>query len=179
VLAVELLLAEPSDRSSVAVLYDPIFSPGSKDLIDLIAVPARWTGIQLLVAFGIYVIWRARRFGRPVAEPQPVELPGSLLVRAAGELQRRTAGHDRSDQVLRTDFERKLRQRMKASPELPIDELVMMVSEASDLDQATVAQALGGPWASTRQELVDRMASIDHITTTLADQDLQRVGGPT
>jgi hypothetical protein len=179
VLAVELLLTEQSDRSTITVLYDPILTPGSKSLADLIPVPARWTGVQLLVAFGVYVLWRSRRFGRPVAEPQPVELPGSLLVRASGELQRRSVGHVRADQVLRADFERQLRRRMKASPELPLDQLIPMVSEAGGLDPAIVARALVAPWASTRQELVDLMAAIDLVTETLADRDPQPVGGTT
>ncbi|MCP4221946.1 MAG: DUF4350 domain-containing protein [Actinomycetia bacterium] len=179
VLAVETLLSNPADSSAISVLFDPVLTPGSKTLSDLIPTSARWTGIQLLVAFGLYVVWRSRRFGRPVAEPQPVELPGSLLVRAAAELQRRTGGHGRADQILRTDFDRQLRRRLKVSPELPVDELISMISEATGHDRAIVARALIAPRANTRQDLIDLMAAIDAINTALADDDLQPVGGPT
>ncbi|MEL7156436.1 MAG: DUF4350 domain-containing protein [Actinomycetota bacterium] len=168
VLAVEVLLPTPEGRDrSVAVLYDPVVTPGSRSLIDLVSSPARWTGAQLLVAFAVYVLWRSRRFGRPVTEPQPVKLPGSLLVRATGELQRRAGGFSAADQTVRADHERRLRRRLKVAPELPAAQLVSVVATSADVENDVVERSLVAPVANDKRELVALVQAVDTVTDGL------------
>ena len=82
---------------------------GERTLADLVPDRIWWAMAQLVVAFAVLIAWRARRFGGPVAEPQSVELPGSLLVRARGDLYRRTRSHRRAAQQLQADADRRLR----------------------------------------------------------------------
>ena len=152
---------------TVAVLFGPIVAPGSRGLGDLIPSGAKWATVQLLVAFGLYVLWRLPRFGRPVTEPQPVELPASLLVRAAGELHRRAGGHRQASSALRADLDRRLRRRLRASPELPAPELVGAAVAAGPVEPHVVQRALAGPDAVDGDDLSSLLDDIDAVNHAL------------
>lgn len=170
---------------TVAVLYEPVFTPGSRDLLDLVPSSAIWSAWQLIVALAIYLFWRARRFGDPVTEPQPVKLPGSLLVRATGELHRRGAGYAQASVDLRADLDRRVRRRLRVSPELPADDLSALAASTLGLDPTLVSSALSGGAAIDGRELSDLVATIDVVNgALLVDDDLtgriqQPVGEPT
>src|SRR6266581_6954843 len=66
---------------------------------------------QLVVAFAVLVLWRARRLGRPVAEAQPVQIPGSELVVAVGNLLQRARGRGQAAGLLTDDLRRTLAER--------------------------------------------------------------------
>ncbi len=61
---------------------------------------ARVAGLQLLVVFLALALWRGRRLGRPVVEDPPVEIPGSELVVAVGELYQKGRHRRRAAQAL-------------------------------------------------------------------------------
>ena len=63
---------------------------GERTLVDLVSAGVTRALAQLALAFAVYALWRARRLGRPVAEPQPVAVAGSELVAAVGNLLDRT-----------------------------------------------------------------------------------------
>ena len=83
--------------------------------------------MQLAVAFGVLVLWRSRRLGRPVLEPQPVQLAGSELVVAVGELLQRAKGREQAASVLRDDLRRWLAERLGLPPATPAE----VVAEAA------------------------------------------------
>ncbi len=174
VLAARLLLDEGASTAGtetrIAVLYDEVFTSGSRSLGDLVPQAAKWATWQLLVAFGIYVLWKAPRFGRPVTEPQPVELPGSLLVRATGELHRRSGGHAEASHTLRSHVERRLRKQLRVSPELPTPELVQTAAEGHDLDGTVIDRALNGRSASNGQDLAVLLTDIDQVNTIVLSE---------
>ncbi len=170
VLAAELLLVGVDDGDGgdpsgarITIIYDPILSAGERSLLDLVPTSVRWAGIQLVVAFGVFVLWRARRFGRPVLEPQAVKLPGSLLVRAAGELHRRSGGHAAADTTLRARHLTLLRKRLRLAPDLPLDNLIVEVADRTGLSPETVARSVAAPAADDRRELVELVAAIDAV----------------
>ena len=186
VLAARLLLDDSGssggNRVAVAVIYDNVLASGSRTLGDLIPSAAKWASAQLLVAFGLYVLWRAPRFGRPVAEPQPVELPGSLLVRATGELHRRSRGHAEASQALRNHVGRRVRKQLRASPELPMPDLVQVAAAGHDIDGAVIQRALAGGSASNGQELADLLVDIDQVNDIILSETTNHpppVGEPT
>ncbi len=168
VLAVNLLAGPEGSGGPVTVLYGPVASPGSRQLSDLVPSWAAWVGWQLAAAFALFVVWRIRRFGHPVPEPQPVELPASLLVRATGELRRRSGAAPEASDVLRRDLEQRLRRQLKMSPETPTAELAGRAATAAGLDPERVARALSGPRAATGGELAGLVADIDAINQALA-----------
>jgi len=162
VLAGRLLLGD-NESQTVAVLFDPVVAPGSRTLGDLIPSGAKWAAAQLVVAFGLYVLWRLPRFGRPVPEPQPVDLPASLLVRAAGELHRRSGGYGQASTTLREDLDRRLRRQLRVSPELPAAELVNAVAASGLIAPDVVSRALSGPPADDGDGLSALVADIDAV----------------
>ncbi len=167
VLAVNLL-APDGVGTPVSVLYGPVASPGSRQLSDLVPSWAVWVAWQLAAAFALFVVWRIRRFGHPVPEPQPVELPASLLVRATGELRRRSGAVPEASEVLRRDLERRLRRQLKMAPETPTAELAGRAATLAGLDPARVARALSGTPAGTGGELAGLVADIDAVNQALA-----------
>lgn len=155
---------DPStDRPTIAVLYDPVVAAGSRTLGDLIPTEAKWAAGQLLVAFVLYVLWRLPRFGRPVPEPQPVELPASLLVRATGELHRRSGAHGQASATLRADLDRRLRRQLRASPELPTADVIGTAAAAGAIGPDVVARAVAGPAAVDGQQLSALVTDVDAV----------------
>lgn len=173
VLAVNLLGPRPDGLgtlpdSAVTVVYGPVASPGTRTLGDLVPSWAAWVAWQLVAAFALFVVWRIRRFGHPVPEPQPVELPASLLVRATGELRRRSGAVPEASDVLRRDLEQRLRRQLKISPETPTAELAARAAAMAGLDPGRVARSLTGPAAGTAGELTGLVADIDAVNRALA-----------
>lgn len=135
-------LLAPRAGTRVAVVYDPVaVAEGERDLLDLVPERVWWALGQLGVAFACFVAWRARRFGRPVEEPQPVELPGSLLVRARGELYRRGRSHGAVAARLQGEARRRVRDELGLPPDAP-------------LPVARAASVLGAPPAEVERLLV-------------------------
>lgn len=163
VLAARLLVPEVGAR--VAIVYDPVSAVGAEGdtLLGLIPTPVRWFGAQLTLAFGLLVWWRARRFGRVVDEPLPVDMPGSLLVQASAELRRRSRGHGVAITALRSDAERRLRSEYRLPRDTPIPDLIRTVVSRSDLTQADLEAALANPTTASGEGLVAVAAAIDRI----------------
>jgi hypothetical protein len=64
--------------------------------------------LQLLVAFIVYSLYRARRLGKPVSEDLPVVIAGSELTRAVGGLLEHAGARDRAASSLRRSARRRL-----------------------------------------------------------------------
>jgi len=73
---------------------------------------ARVAGIQLLVGFLGVALWRGRRLGRPVVEDPPVQIPGSELVVAVGNLYQRGTHRRRAAEILAARAHRSLADRL-------------------------------------------------------------------
>jgi hypothetical protein len=98
--------------------------------------------LQLLVAFVVYCLHRARRLGKPVPEDPPVVIAGSELTRAVGGLLEHAGARDRAAASLR----RSARRRLAASFGLPAGAdpaaVVSTVVDRTPLDQARVEAVL-------------------------------------
>ena len=167
VLVAELLLGDPrGDR--IAVVYAPFVPEDVRTVSDTIPSGAKWGAWQLIVAVLLFILWRIRRFGNPVIEAQPVELPGSLLVRAVGELRRRSAGYEKASADLRAHVIKRIRTEMKASPELPLPELIAITVAETGLDPVLLQRALAGPPAADGPQIAALVLDIDQIHAALA-----------
>ena len=162
VLAVRLL--EP-DSGSLRVIYDPagIAGAGDQSLVGLIPGSVRLIGWQLLVAFAVFVLWRARRFGRVVEEPQPVELPGSLLVLSSGELRRRSGGYAAAMAAIRRDTEVRLRTEHRIPTEVSTERLAVVLQARSGLDSEALRRALLDPLPPGPEGLTALVAAVDAL----------------
>jgi hypothetical protein len=128
-LAADLLAPTPSDH--VVVLQPPSLGEGDVGLVDLVAPRVKLALVQLAIAFAVLALWRARRLGRPVLEPQPVQLPASDLVAAVGDLMQRAKGRDQAATVLREDLRRGLAERLGLPPTTPPDVVADAVAATS------------------------------------------------
>lgn len=137
-LAASLLAPEP-DEDTVAVLQPPPPGSGRETLVDLVPDAARWAFVQLLVAFAVVVAWQARRFGRPVLEPAAVEVPGSELVVARGNLLQTAGAAPHAADLMRADARRWLAERLGL---------------AARADAEQVADAAAARTGATREEVL-------------------------
>ena len=141
VLALALLAPERGMR--VRFVDPPLpVGGGDKTLGDLVPGGVRRALVQLAVAFVLYALWRAIRLGRPVPEPQPVQIAGSELVAATGRLLARTRDPQAAADALREDRRRRLRTRLGVAPTAELDTLVAVTAARTGLPVGDVAAAI-------------------------------------
>lgn len=152
VLATSLLL--PTDGSSVALLRPPVaVGAGDQGLVDLVGTPVRAAIAQLVVAFLLAAAWRARRLGRPVAEPQQVQIESSELTLAVGRLLTRARRPGRAAAVLRDRARRDLSGPLGLPLDAPADLVVAVLAERGGLTHDEAHRAAIAPVTSD-EELV-------------------------
>jgi len=91
-------------RADSLVWYLPVPEAGAEgpSLGSLVPDGVRFGLIQLALGVVLLALWRARRLGRVVAEPLPVEIRASEAVEGRGRLLRRARATDRAAVALRT-----------------------------------------------------------------------------
>lgn len=156
VLAAALLAPDEGTRSAF-LRPSLLVGSGEKSLVDLVGTPVRAALAQLVIAFFVLALWRARRLGRPVAEPQPVAIESSELTQAVARLLGRADRPARAAAVLRDRARRDLSGPLGLGLDAPADEVVGAIVRRTGLsaDQA-------------------RRAAIDPVTS---DDDLVEVAG--
>ena len=115
--AVAAAVLVPRPGAGVAVLRPPPpGATGRRSLTSLISPRVKAAGWQLGIAFVVVALWRARRLGRPVVEPQPVQIDASELVVAVAGLLQRSGNRDRAAELLRDELRRDLQTRAGVDP---------------------------------------------------------------
>lgn len=136
-------LAVPERGTRLAVLVaGPELAPPASD--DSLGLP---TGVslglvQLLVAFVVYCLFRARRLGKPVHEDPPVVIAGSELVRAVGGLLEHAGARDRAAASLRRSARRRLATAFGLPTAIAPDAVVAAVSARTSMSSERVDAAL-------------------------------------
>ncbi len=143
VLAVSLLASDSS--ASVVVIGPSTAGGGTRGLRDLVSRRVKDGLWQLLVAFGLFALWRARRLGRPVVEAQPVQIAGSELVVAVGALLQQGRRRAAAGAMLRAAVRTVLGERVGVPGEHDPERLAAAVSRYTDRDAAAVQAILSGP----------------------------------
>jgi hypothetical protein len=160
-LAVTLLAPRRSGR--VAVLLPAVAGSGRRTLGDLVSPRVKLALLQLGIAFAFVGLWRARRLGRPVLEVQPVQIAGSDLVAAVGELLQRTRGRAHAAELLRDDLRRTLAERLGLPPGTPPDRVADAVAARTGLPAERVRDALAGPAPRTEEDLVELAQTVEAV----------------
>ncbi|MFL6189504.1 MAG: DUF4350 domain-containing protein [Actinomycetes bacterium] len=156
-------LLVPVEGTAVQVLQPPLPGGGTAGLGDLIAPRVRLALWQLVVAFVLLALWRARRLGRPVAEPQPVQLPGAELVVAVGNLLQRAKGRGQAAGLLTDDLRRSLAERLGLPPSTPADQVADTVAERTGIPRERVLRTLTRTTPRDEAELVALSQAADTI----------------
>jgi hypothetical protein len=141
----------------------PVSGSGDDTLLDLISPNVRRAIAQLAIAFLVYVLWRSRRLGAPVAEPQPVAVAGSELVAAVGSLLDRSGSPQHAADLLRADLRRFLGDRLGVPADSSPQVLASVAAERAGADAARVAWALGSSPPEDDAQLVTLAQTIDAI----------------
>jgi Domain of unknown function (DUF4350) len=156
-------LLVPTEGTTVQVLQPPLPGGGGAGLGDLIAPRARLALWQLVVAFVLLALWRARRLGRPVAEPQPVQLPGAELVVAVGNLLQRAKGRGQAAGLLTDDLRRSLAERLGLPPSAPADQVADAAAALTGIPPERVLRTLTQTTPRDEAELVALSQAIDTV----------------
>jgi hypothetical protein len=163
VLLTSLLAPSPGAGAVVWVLRPPLPGGGDASLGDLVAPRVRLALWQLAVAFVVLALWRARRLGRPVAEPQPVQVPGSELVVAVGNLLQRARGRGQAAGLLGDDLRRSLAERLGLPPSTPADQVADAAARRTGVQRERVLRALAPPTPRDEAELVALSQAVDAV----------------
>ncbi len=157
-----LALLRRDDRREVVVLQSDLLG-GDKTLAQL--VPTRvWMALaQLGVAFLALGWWRSRRLGAPVLEDDPVTLPGSGLVVAAGALAARSGHAAHNAARLRDDARRHLAHQLGVAESTPLADLDALACARLGMPSGTVGALLDGPLPTDDDGLVAYAIRLDRL----------------
>jgi Domain of unknown function (DUF4350) len=166
-LAVALMAARPGTRVSVLWGMRAGGSPaaGHGDLASLVSTGVKLAIVELVVAFGLYAWWRARRLGQPVVEHQPVQIGGSELVRAHGNLLEQTRDPDRAARLLRSDLRRRLSERLGLPSNATPHVVAEVTAARTPVERERVERAVTDAPIRSEDDLLDLARDIDAIRT--------------
>ncbi len=170
VLAGRLLL--DADEPTISVIYSAVpQGVGQQSPLSLIGTNVRWYGVQLLVVTFIGLLWALRRFGKVVREPEVVELPGSLSVRATSELHRRSNTPDRSLETIRRALYAKVRSEYRLPAEVDRQLAATTIAEHSSISIDDAMVITHG--SSSGSEPLDQAKELDRVgRSVLVDEPL-------
>jgi hypothetical protein len=159
-------LVAPERGTDVLVLEPEALAPGSggqRTLGDLIPAGVTRALVQIALAFVVYALWRARRLGRPVPEPQPVAVAGSELVAAVGNLLDRTRSPAHAGELLRADLRRFLADHLGVPLGTRPDVLASVAAERTQVAEESLRWALSPDPVTDDAGLTALAATIDRI----------------
>lgn len=167
VLAVSLLA--PEGEGSVVVFVEPsVVGTGQQSLLDLVSRRVKDGLWQLLVAFGLLALWRARRLGRPVPEPQPVQIAGSELVIAVANLLQQGRRREAAAAMLQSELRRTLSHRLGLPVTSPPDAFAAAASARAGLDPDAVTAALAPQPPADDAALVALARAVESLRNEVA-----------
>ena len=157
-------LLVPRRGVQLLVLDEPPGGGGSRGLRDLIASNVERALVQLVLAFVLYALFRARRLGAPVPEEQPVVIAGSELVVARGELLHQARSPSHAAAIMRGAARHELAARLGAplddsAPDALVDVIVARTALAPEVVRGALVDA---PVASDA-DLVSLARSIEAV----------------
>lgn len=167
VLAATLLAPTPGTR--VTFIGASRIGGGHKGLLSLVSPRVYEALWGIAIAFVILVLWRARRLGKPVSETLPVELPGSGLVEATGNLLQEAGHREYAASVLRRDLKRLITDRFGADPRLSARDAAEVASLRTGLPLERFEEVLGGPVPSGDRELLALAGEIEEARREVLD----------
>ena len=136
---------------------------GGASLSDLLPSGVRAALWQLAAAFVLLALWRGRRLGRPVVEPQPVDLPASELVVSVGNLLQRAGRRDQAAATLAADLRRFLAERLGLPASSGAGTVADAAAARTGIDRERVLDALDTGPTTDERDLVRRAQAIDAI----------------
>jgi len=166
-LAANIVVPREGTRVAFLERANPGTGEGDKSLADLVPTRVRMALLQLLVAFVVFALWRGRRLGRPVPEVQPVEIAGSELVVAVGNLLQKAGHPEIAAERLRADLRSDLTARLGLPSTTPSEVIADLAAQRTGVDREVVAHALGDPLPTTPEALVASARQVEEVRTAV------------
>ncbi|HVM09191.1 MAG TPA: DUF4350 domain-containing protein [Acidimicrobiales bacterium] len=160
VMVVSLLAPRPG--TSIVVLEPDLPGSGDEGVLGLVPRSVRSGLWQFAVAFVALALWRGRRVGAPVVESQPVDIPGSELVVATGNLMQHGGQRDAAADMLRMQLRRELAFRFGLPADAPVERVASAVA-ATGVDAGRIAAALERRPVRDDRELLAVAAAIESL----------------
>lgn len=142
---------------------------GEADLGDLVGDEVWLALVQLAIAFAVVVAWRARRLGAPVREPQPVQIAGSELVTAVGNLLQQTRARGQAARLLRDDVRRELAERLGLPPDSAPDAVAAAAARRTGAPPDALTALLAGDDPVGETGLVDLATDLERARRAALD----------
>lgn len=161
--ALAAALLAPTDGTDVGFLERSRFATGDRSLWSLIDDGIRWGLLQVVIAVGLFLWWRSRRLGRPVPEPQPVELDGADLVVAAGALLQGSARATEAAGRLHDDLRQVIAARLGVATSVPGPEAAALVAARCGLEPELVLRALAPTAITDEPSLVGYTRAVQAV----------------
>jgi hypothetical protein len=162
------LLTSAGDGRPLAWIVGPRAGSGHESLLALMPPRVKEGLIELALALLLLAGWRARRLGRPVVETPPVELPGSELVVAVGNLLEQGGRRDDAAAILRQGLRRSVVDTLGVAWSAGPDAVASVVADRTGLDRAMILHTLVGPVPAGEAELVALARQVDRIRQEMA-----------
>lgn len=143
---------------------------GLRSPIDLLPSPIKLAVVQGFGAFVLYAWWRSRRLGPPVREKVPVEVAGSELVTAIGDLLRRRGSADAAASDVRSGARRALAGSLGLPPAAPVAALVDVVVARTGRTREEVDRLLGDHPVPDTADLVRLARELDKLRQEVLDE---------
>lgn len=146
VLTTQLLTPAGADGPTIVRPVPPTLTGDDEPgLWDLVPSGVRVMLLQLCIAFVVFVMWRARRLGRPLVDTDPVRLASSDLTTAVGALHARSA--TRADAVRRIadDTRGRLARALDMPRTADLADVAHAVAACTGRDPSVVAAVLAPP----------------------------------
>lgn len=161
--ALALALVAPQRGATVHLLEPSAPGSGRQKLRDLVSRRVKDGLWQLLIAFVVFALWRARRLGRPQLEPQPVDIAGSELVIAVANLLQQGRRRGAAAAMLRSQLRRTLVERFGVARDAPAETLAVATAARAGVDADVVRRALAAGDPADDAELVELARSIEAL----------------
>jgi Domain of unknown function (DUF4350) len=158
----------PKAGTRVQVIWEDVVAPSGPPpqgpgLFDLLRPGVRAALWQLAAAFAFLALWRGRRLGRPVTEPQPVELTASELVVSVGNLLQRAGRRDQVVATLADDLRRTLAERLGLPASSDAATVADAVAARTGVERDRVLDALDSRPPADEKDLVRRSQTMESI----------------
>ena len=147
-LAVALLAP---DHGTVTWLSGAPVGGGDKTLWQLVPRGVKLALLQLIIAFVVIVLWRARRLGSPVDEPQLVQVASAELIAATARLWARGSLPSHAAQQLRTALRVDLARRHGITVELAPEAAAGALQDLIGIERDPAYRALVDPVDSNEE----------------------------
>ena len=164
-LAANVLVPVSGTRVAVLERATAGAAEGDRSLADLVPDSVREALVQLLIAFALFALWKGRRLGRPVVETQPVQIAGSELVVAVGNLMQKAGRPEAAASQLRDDLRRDLTSRLGLPPNATADVIADVAAARTGVSRDRVYSALTAAPPASADALIRAAQEIEHVRT--------------